>query len=278
MNYKPTRVCGLVLALIAGCGPSVSEPPAPPARPTYSVQRPVVPANAPPSVSVSAPEISWETDRDRAYATFLKSHSAGLIRKAAVGLADRGELRVEISKAVEPEDTLDLAKSLLSGARKDFPDKPITLSLYDPNGEPILKAHYRPKHGVHYQIAHGGPSTKARASTESVRAPAPKESSSEPLGHSGVTSGDRKFATWAEEHGRSYLRYVQADLERHGRLWFGVTREVKPADVPKLTQSLLAGAQKEFPKRELVATVFDPEGERIGRAHMSADGQIRWEH
>ena len=30
----------------------------------------------------------------------------------------------------------------------------------------------------------------------------------------------------------SYLRYVEADLERNGRLWFGVTPDVKPADVP----------------------------------------------
>ena len=44
----------------------------------------------------------------------------------------------------------------MAGARKDFPDRPITLSLYDPKGEPILKARYRPGEGVHYQIAHGG--------------------------------------------------------------------------------------------------------------------------
>ena len=92
-----------------------------------------------------------------------------------------------------------------------------------------------------------------------------------------MTEADRRFAAWAEEHGRAYLRYVQADLERHGRLWFGVTRDVKPADVPQLTQSLLEGAQKEFPRRDLVATVFDPEGERIGKAHLGTDGRVRWE-
>ena len=280
MKCHPTRVGSLLLAIIAGCAPSVSEPPQVPTRPSHSVQRPADPANMPPTVGEVAPEISWETDRDREYASFLKGHSGGLIRKAAVGIAERGQLRVEISKAVEPDETLGLTKSLLAGARKDFPNRPITLSLYDPHGDPILKAHYRPKHGVHYEIIHVGPSTTGRAATEPTEARVPKGSSSEsePLAHSGVTSGDRKFATWAEEHGRSYLRYVQADLERHGRLWFGVTREVKPADVPNLTRSLLEGAQKEFPKRELVATVFDPEGEKIGRAHLSPDGQIRWEH
>ena len=78
-----------------------------------------------------------------------------MIKKAAVGLEKRGELKVEISRAVEPEETLTLTKSLMAGARKDFPDRPITLSLYDPQDAPILKARYRPGEGVHYQIAPG---------------------------------------------------------------------------------------------------------------------------
>jgi hypothetical protein len=93
-----------------------------------------------------------------------------------------------------------------------------------------------------------------------------------------VTESDRKFAEWAEAHGRAFLRYVQADLERHGRLWFGVTSDVKPADLPALTRSLLQGAMKEFPKKELQATVFDPEGERIGRATLDSRGNIHWQH
>jgi hypothetical protein len=104
-----------------------------------------------------------------------------------------------------------------------------------------------------------------------------KASTKDPLARGGVTERDRAFAVWAEEHGRSMLRYVEADLERHGRLWFGVTRSVLPADVRPLTQSLLEGARKEFPKGELVATVFDPEGERIGKAHLEHNGEVRWE-
>jgi len=57
-----------------------------------------------------------------------------------------------------------------------------------------------------------------------------------------------------------------------------VTREVKPGDVKDLTRSLLEGAQKEFPRRDLVATVFDPNGDRIGRAYLGSDGESRWEH
>lgn len=220
-------------------------------------------------------EASWETDRDRKFAGFLQDKSGGMLRKAAVGLDKGGILRVELDQSVAPEDTLELTRSLLAGARNDFPDRPITISVFDPAGEPILKARYQPGQGVQYQVVHDRPGPASplpdRASASDPGGPA------DLTARPGVAQADRKFATWAEEHGRSYLRYVEADLEKHGRLWFGVTREVKPADVPQLTRSLLEGAQKEFPRRELVATVFDPDGERIGKAHLGSDGQIRWE-
>jgi len=223
----------------------------------------------------AGPEVSWDTERDRTFAQFLRDKSGGMLRKAAVGLEKRGVLRVELDQSVAPEDTLDLTKSLMAGARRDFPDRPITLSVYDPGGDPILTAHYRPGQGVQYQMAHGGASSSRRDNEPAAEAD--RNAPADPLARSGVTEADRKFASWAEEHGRAYLRYVEADLEKHGRLWFGVTRDVKPEDVPELTKSLLQGAQKEFPRRDLVATVFDPEGERIGKAHLSADGRVRWE-
>ncbi len=65
-------------------------------------------------------------------------------------------------------------------------------------------------------------------------------------------------------------------MEHRGRLWFGVTRAVEPDDVSGLAKALLEGARTEFPRRELTATVFDPDGERIGRATLGADGQLRW--
>jgi len=198
-----------------------------------------------------------------------------MLRQAAVGLERRGELRIELDQSVAPEDTLDLTKSIMAGARRDFPDRPITLSVYDPGGSPILKAHYRPGEGVQYQVAHEGATAPRR---DGGQAPEKDRSTpADPLARGGVTEADRKFASWAEDHGRAYLRYVEADLEKHGRLWFGVTRDVKPADVPELTRSLLEGAQKEFPRRDLVATVFDPEGERIGKAHLGSDGRVRWD-
>jgi len=282
-RFATTRAA--ILLALAGCLPAESGPggtSAPVLNPPDE-PRPVATGSAPaPSAS---PEVSWDTERDKTFANFLAEKSGGMVRKAAVGIERRGELRIELDRSVAPDDTLDLTKSVMAGARRDFPDRPILLSVYDPAGEPILKADYRPGHGVQYKIAHGGPDGLAsNEARDRPSEPAPSRdrngdgtAKSDPLARSGVTEADRKFAAWAEDHGRAYLRYVEADLERHGRLWFGVTRDVKPADVPELTKSLLEGAQKEFPRRDLVATVFDPDGERIGKAHLGGNGKVRWE-
>jgi hypothetical protein len=267
---------GLSLTLAVGCTPNAVEPPAPVSAPA-SVSRPAEPSASPP-VEISRPreaaaskaEVSWDSEEDRRFAEFLRDNSGGMVSKAAVGIARKGLLQVELGRDAAPDDTLPLTRSLLAGARKDFPGKPITMKVFDPSGDPILTARYRPGHGVDYQLAHDD----AKRSGE---APPAAEPGGDPLDRSGTTAADRKFAAWAEEHGRAYIRYVQADLERNGRLWFGVTRDVKPADVPDLTRSLLEGAMKEFPQRELTATVFDPDGERIGKAHLDARGRVRWE-
>jgi hypothetical protein len=266
------------LLAAAGClrtesGPTTTSPTAPADQPPVE-SRSVRKTTA---AGAGAPELSWDTERDRKFAEFLAGKSGGMIRKAAVGIDRRGELRIELDRSVAPEDTLDLTKSVMAGARRDFPDRPILLSVYDPTGAPILKAHYRPGEGVQYKIAHGGSTPTPGAGERPAEPEAKGGAAADPLARSGVTEADRKFAAWAEDHGRAYLRYVEADLERHGRLWFGVNRNVKPADVPELTKSLLEGAQKEFPRRDLVATVFDPDGERIGKAHLGSDGRVRWE-
>ncbi|MHC5538100.1 hypothetical protein ACYOEI_07710 [Singulisphaera rosea] len=261
----------------AGCNGRDVEIPTETPRVPYETRRPSLPSTAPRDVDrpAAVADVSWETERDGTFAKFLRDHSGGLIKKAAVGLEKKGELRVEVSRSVAPDDTLPLTKSLMAGARKDFPDRPILLSVYDPEGQPILKAHFRPGEGVRYRIAHEGSPGNAAPHTQ---VPAPSQPpATDSLQRGGVTERDKTFAAWAESHGKSLIRYVEADLERNGRLWFGVTRDVKPADVRPLTKSLLEGARKEFPKGELVATVFDPEGERIGKAHLERDGEVRWE-
>ncbi|GAC1447586.1 MAG: hypothetical protein NVSMB9_29930 [Isosphaeraceae bacterium] len=293
-----TAVGGLFCA-IGGPGCTGDVPQSPPSasnRTTsndYPVRRPAVATSNRPdgefardTVAQGAgggtkPELSWDTERDGRFARFLEEKSAGLVKKAAVGIERRGTLKIEITRAVTPEETLPLTRSLMEGARKDFPDKRIILSLYDPEGAPILKARFRPGQGVDYKIAHDE-GTKGDASTGTTTT-AENAHTNTNAGHDdlltrgGVTERDRKFALWAEEHGKDLLRYVEADLERHGRLWFGVTHKVKPAEVKPLAQSLLQGARKEFPRGELVATVFDPDGQRIGRAHFDREGAVHWE-
>jgi len=216
------------------------------------------------------PKDTWDTERDRTFARFLRDKAGAMIRQSTVGIDRKGRIRVELSKAVAPEDSLPLTKSIVQGARKDFPDKPFTLSVYDPQEQPILRAHYRPNQGVHYEVVHSDPGS-ARAKPEKGGAGPTSE-----IPPSGTTERDRRFAEWAMKKASRYLRYVQADLEHRGRLWFGVTREVRPDDVADLTKSLLEGAQQEFPRRELTATVFDPDGERIGRASLAPGGKVHW--
>lgn len=55
-----------------------------------------------------------------------------MIKKAAVGIEKKGELKVEISREVEPDDTLPLTKSLMAGARKDFPTGPSRFRFMTP--------------------------------------------------------------------------------------------------------------------------------------------------
>jgi hypothetical protein len=258
----------LLLDAVAGCEPAAGPP--------SQAQAPAGATSAPRPTAARQPEVSWDSDRDRTFAEFLRKNSGGMIAKAAVGIERKGTLRIELSSATAPEDALDLTRSILAGARKDFPERPITLSLYDPNGEPILKASRRPGEHVRYQIAHQAVPAGESASGATGEAKDRDATSSDALAYRGVTRHDRRFAQWAETKGRDFLRYVEADLERHGRLWFGVSRNVAPDDVRTLTQSLLEGARTEFPDRELRATVFDPDGERIGTAQLDRSGRVDW--
>ena len=106
-------------------------------------------------------DISWQTARDQKFAKFLRDNSGGMIRKAAIGIERKGVIQIELDKSVAPDDTLGLTKSVMAGARMDFPGQPITLKMFDPAGQPILTAKFRPDHGVSYQLAHGESSSAA---------------------------------------------------------------------------------------------------------------------
>jgi hypothetical protein len=261
---KRTRIARgwALLFLIAGCTPGVTVEDSPPPVPTV---RSPFPAETSRPTTVQA-NVSGETPRDLRFAEFVQSTAGDLVSDVSVGIDRSGRMQVVLTGQTAPEDTLPLTKSLMAGARKDFPDQPFTLTVFDPSKAPILKARFDPGQGVQYQVVQGGPGADEPASRAAAG----------PIVNRSASEADRRFADWAMDKGRDFLRYVEADLERNGRLWFGVTREVQPADVPKLTESLLEGARNEFPRRELAATVFDPEGEKIGTATLGADGKVRW--
>ena len=286
----------VAVALVCGCGRGTSAParkdypaviesrPGPRAEETYSGHQTGVTqtgATQKARATQTRPEVSFDTQRDKRFAEFVAKSAGDMVHKVAVGIERRGVVRVELGKNTDPEDTLPLTKSLMAGARKDFPGQAITLSIFDPEGQAILKAHYHPDHGVRYEVAHARPSD---SQTTSTHAPASEDRAPEAAhwesakAWSGATDSDRRFAEWAFGKGHKYLRYVQADLERNGRLWFGVTSDVQPQDVAALTKSILQGARTEFPGRAVTAKVFDPHGETIGNASLGSDGQIHWAH
>ncbi len=272
---SPAWMCCLAAVVLGGCNSRVpGTAPLPPATSTAARPAPdPPPQDVIPPGRQENPRFSYDTEKDRRFADFLREKSHGMVRQAAVGVEREGKLRIQVDRSVSPEESLPLTRSILAGARKDFGDRALTLSVYDPQGEPILRALVDPGGGVRYQVVHDEGESRPRSDAPASSPTTPAD----PLARSGRTEADRRFADWAEGHGRRYLRYVQADLERHGRVWFGVTRDVKPTDVPELTRSLLEGAHREFPSKELVATVFEPNGERIGRAHLGSDGRVRWE-
>jgi hypothetical protein len=121
---------------------TAQRPPLPP--PSYDEPRDAIPRER-----QEHPRFSWGTEKDHRFADFLRDNSGGMVREAAVGLEKRGLVRVELDRSVAPDDTLDLTRSVLAGARRDFSDQPITLKVYDPSGDLILRAYHRPGHGVH---------------------------------------------------------------------------------------------------------------------------------
>jgi hypothetical protein len=205
VNRRTTRSMAwmpcITSIVLGGCNTRTTETaPWPPVAPTAARPAPDAPQrDVIPRGRQENPRFSYDTEKDHRFAEFLREKSGGMVRQAAVGVERQGKLRIQLERSISPDETLPLTKSILAGARKDFPDRAFTLSVYDPQGEPILRAHVEPGGGVRYQVVHdeGGspPSSGARA-------PGPG-TTADPLARSGRTAADRRFADWAEEHRRS---------------------------------------------------------------------------
>lgn len=269
MNSTRIAHAWAILFFLAGCdltAPTSAPPPPISGAPSReSGPATVGPAVAPRSHEAEA-SVSGDTKRDFRFAEFVRDKAGPLVREVSVGVERKGLIQIVLGEATAPADTLPLTQSLVAGARKDFPDRPFTLVVFDPAQEPILKAHSSPEGGVRYEVPGAG-----RAVHESAAQP-----TATPTEDREPTAKDRRFADWAMKTGHDYLRFVESDLDRTGLLVFGIRETVDPKDVRDLTRSLLEGARTEFPRRSLAAIVVDPNGQRIGKATLDADGQVHW--
>ena len=91
---------------------------------------------------------------------------------------------------------------------------PITVSVYDPTGEPILKAFYEPQEGVRYEVAQTKDSPRRTVASARPGVGATTAPRSAPRG--GLSDKDRKFADWAMTKGGDYLRWLSAGLFNAG--------------------------------------------------------------
>ncbi len=78
---RATMILGSTLSIaLNGCLPPATKTSTPPPASTRTVRT----AQRPPVA-----EISWDTDRDRVFAEFLRDKAGVMIRKAAVGIEQR---------------------------------------------------------------------------------------------------------------------------------------------------------------------------------------------
>ncbi|MBE9007266.1 hypothetical protein IQ259_19890 [Fortiea sp. LEGE XX443] len=74
------------------------------------------------------------------FGNWVVQTSNGLIQDAYV--RDNNKLGVVISREVRPNEVRPLAKSLVQGFRKNFPNQDLTVLVYDPGKKLILTTQY----------------------------------------------------------------------------------------------------------------------------------------
>lgn len=115
----------LILTITTACG-SVSQ----------ASQRPQLPA-----VSSTIAQIErGSTATGQKFGDWVVSTAKGLVQDAYV--RDNNKLGVVISSQVKSNEVKDLARSLLQGFHKNFPDRDLTVLMYAPDKKLILTARY----------------------------------------------------------------------------------------------------------------------------------------
>lgn len=80
------------------------------------------------------------TPTGQSFGDWVVQTSQGLIQDAYV--RDNNQLGVVISPQVKPQEVQPLAKSLVQGFRKNFPDQNLTVFVYGPDKQLILTSKY----------------------------------------------------------------------------------------------------------------------------------------
>jgi hypothetical protein len=127
-----TFVLILILTLTTACGGGASN--------TAQLDR----TTNPPAIvgrDVAYAEIErGNTSSGQNFGTWVVQTSRGLVQDAYV--RDNNKLGVVISPQVRPNEVRPLAKSLVQGFRKNFPNQDLTVLVYAPDKKLILTAQY----------------------------------------------------------------------------------------------------------------------------------------
>ncbi|NEP17498.1 MAG: hypothetical protein F6J97_11435 [Leptolyngbya sp. SIO4C1] len=103
---------------------------------TLQAERP----NALPSTSAYSQLERGDTAAGQTYGDWVVATARGIISDAYV--RDNDKLGVVISPEVRPSEVRTLAKSLLQGFHKNFPNRDVSVLVYAPDKELILTADY----------------------------------------------------------------------------------------------------------------------------------------
>ncbi|HLO87608.1 MAG TPA: hypothetical protein VK203_21740 [Nostocaceae cyanobacterium] len=129
-KFLTTLVLILLLTFTTACGGggNVSQ-----------VERPTTPAAASKNVTYAELE-RGNTSTGQSFGNWVVQTSKGLIQDAYV--RDNNKLAVVISPQVRPNEVRPLAKSLVEGFRKNFPNQDLKVLVYGSDKQLILTAAY----------------------------------------------------------------------------------------------------------------------------------------
>ena len=106
------------------------------AGPSVATQRPQLPSVG----QISTQLQRGNTSAGQKYGDWVVQTAKGLVKDAYV--RDNNKLGVVITQQVKPNEVRNLARSLVQGFHKNFPDRDVSVLVYAPDKKLILTAQY----------------------------------------------------------------------------------------------------------------------------------------